>query len=180
MPNLNEFQLRQHRLRLAELSVGGSTVRGMPKGTVAAARAAFKRTQLGELPTTSRSSFTDALEHHTRRISKNLPSSSWGVSRKVLNIYLRSCVYDTPLRRAYGLAPLEAWLELPLDQQVGAGIRACTGENLPRFRNKTLSRELNARYQTAARRLARRIRVHPIHLESCWWRVTPGRCRCAA
>jgi hypothetical protein len=176
---MNEFQLCQHRLRLAELSVGGTTVRGMPTGTTKAARSSLRRTRLYTLPTTSRSSFVAWLDQQTRRIAKSLPEPSWGVARKVLNIFIRSCVYDAPIRAHFHLAAVESWLEVPLDQGVGAGIRACSGEDLPRFANKHLTPSVNAGYQAAARRIARRAGTKPIHLESCWWRVEPGRCVCA-
>jgi hypothetical protein len=176
---MNDFQLRQRRLRLAELSVGASTVRGMPSGTVAAARAALKRTRLESLPTSSRAAFSGWLDRQTRRVARSLPEESWGVARKLLNIFIRSCVQDAPLRGSHSLAAVEAWLELPLDQQVGAGIRLCGGEELPPFVNKHLTPSVNSQYQDAARRLARRIGTKPIHLEVCWWRVKLGRCVCA-
>ena len=176
---MNDHQLHQHRLRVAELSVGASAVRGMPRGTVAAARNALKRTRLTAIPIAERERFRSWLDQQTRRVSAALPEPSWGVARKLLNIFLRSCVYDTALRTGYGLAPVEPWLEVPLDQQVAAGIRSCSGENLPRFANKRLERSVSVEYQEVARRLAQRAGTHRIHLESCWWRVEVGRCRCA-
>ena len=173
-----EFQLRQRKMRIAELSVGASTVRGMPKGTVYAARMALKGIRPTSFSKPSRDEYLKTLNYLTRRISNVLPEASWGVSRKVLNIFIRSCVYDSGLRRAYQLARIEPWLEVPLDQQVAAGIRACSGEDLPKFQNKRLDWRVSLQYQDTARRIARRVGSHPIHLEACWWRVEAGRCRC--
>lgn len=173
------FQLKQRRLRIAELSVGASAVRGMPKGTVSAARNALKSIRLVTISKTNRSDFIKNLNYLTYRLSKALPEQSWGIARKVLNIFIRSCVYDCGLRSAYNLGRIEPWLEVPLDQQVASGIRMCSGEDLPKFRNKYLDSRTSALYQDAARRIARRIGTAPIHLESCWWRVDLDGCRCS-
>lgn len=182
---VNAHQTKNLHHRTAEFSVGPSTVRraGAP-GTVASARLALKRVSLTMFQVRSRKQFLVILERETKRIQKSLPNRAqhWGVARKVLNIFLRSCVYSRPLAKYYRITHLEPWLELPLDSQVAAGIKTCSGSSkLPKWLSvKGLTPEDSTHYQTAARALARHKGGNPIHLEACWWRANVTRCRCAA
>ena len=180
---MNQRQIDNLRLRTAELAVGASTVRGAgAPGTVAAARRALKAVPLRSFAVRSRRQFRAILERHTRNVQSRLPPNArhWGVARKVLNIFLRSCVYSRPLARAYGITHIEQWLELPLDSQIARGIRTCSGAPVPRWRTvKGVSPGTQAQYQAAAEALARKLRVRRIHLEACWWRETISHCACA-
>jgi hypothetical protein len=171
------------RERTAELSVGASTVRNAgARGVVRASRRALKSVNLAKFAVGTRSRFLKALERETQKVRLKLPPGArhWGVARKVLNIFLRSCVYSRLIARAYGLSQVERWLELPLDSQVANGIHVCSRMALPRWQTiKGLESDVSVCYQNAAASLARRLRVHPIHLETCWWREDLDRCKCA-
>lgn len=179
---MNAHQIANLRRRTAELSVGASTVRGAgAAGTVAAARRALARIPLEEFAVSSKTKFVRALDRQTLQVKASLPNRArhWGVARKVLNIFMRSCVYNRPLARAYAIAHLEPWLELPLDSQVARGLSTCSAVPVPMWRTvKGLSEGENRTYQEAAIALARRRSVHPIHLEACWWREAVNECRC--
>jgi hypothetical protein len=178
---MNPNQIENLRRRAAELAVAASTVRGSPTGTVRAARRALQTVRLEAFVVSSRTQFLDVLEHETRRVRSRLPRGArhWGIARKILNIYLRSCVYSRPLAEAYRLTRIERWLELPLDSQVARGAHACSDAKLPRWRTvKGLTRKDSAAFQKAAVDLAAKLRVYPIHFEACWWRETVERCEC--
>jgi hypothetical protein len=166
------------RLRTAELAVGPSTVRGAgAKGVVRAARDGLKAVPLRRFRVRSRRAFERELEFQTEELRARLPRGTrhWGVARKVLNIYLRAVLHHRHLCAAYGLAPIEAWLELPLDRHVVEGIReADPSGRLPRWKTiKGLDPETSAIFQAAARSIAASRRVLPIHLEYLWWRERP-------
>lgn len=168
--------VKQLRMRTAELAVGPSTVRGVGnKGVVRAARSALKGVRLSRFAVSSRSAFLAALDRETELVRLSLPRGArhWGIARKVLNIYLRSVVFNRHLCAAYYLARVERWLELPLDEHVANGIASVAAAgSLPRWQTiKGLSPEVSALYQSAARKAGKARGVPPIHLEYLWWRV---------
>jgi len=174
-------QVEKLRHRIAELAVVGSTVRGSPTGTVKAARRALKAIRLDAFVVSSRARFVQVLERETRQLRSMLPSGArhWGIARKILNIFLRACVYSRPIAEAYRLGRIEPWLELPLDGQVARGVRICSTTQLPRWRTiKGLEPGDSEQYQRAAGRLAEEFRVCPIHFEACWWREPVTACEC--
>ena len=65
------------------------------------------------------------LNGQTNRLRHKLPSSGkpWGIARKAINLFLRSCAYNHHLRQAYGLAALEPLLEIPLDGVVAKALK---------------------------------------------------------
>lgn len=149
---------------------------------MAAALRALARVPLATFAVSSRPRFLAALDRQTLVVKGRLPPGAqhWGIARKVLNIFVRSSVYNRQLSRAYSLAHLEPWLELPLDSQVAQGLATCSGSSLPRWHSvKGLRPDVSAEYQAAAAALARKRGVFPIHLEACWWRERVRRCQCA-
>jgi hypothetical protein len=162
------------RLRTAELSVSPSTVRRAgARGVLAASRRALKSTRLARFRVHSQRAFAEQLNRETIRIMRRLPDGArrWGIARKVLNIFLRSVVFNRHLCAAYSLAHLEPWLELPLDRQVAEGIWQ-SSPSLPRWEAiRGLSPGVSAQYQAAARLIALQHRVPPIQLEYLWWRA---------
>jgi len=102
--------------RIANISVGSSTVRGQPKETVK-----ITRNYLGSINLQSFSDIKDQtqfnilLDKHTEALKKQIPSKSWGISRKVLNIFLFQASHDIILNRKYALDCIISYLELPLD-----------------------------------------------------------------
>ena len=120
-----------------------------------------------------RAGFQRALERSTVRLQAALPrgARNWGLARKLLNIYLRDCVYSAHLRSLYRLGRIETFCELPLDVVTarclldsgeGAGLPAWPGVN-------ALTSEVSARYQEVATKIARARRVRRVHLDVYWW-----------
>jgi hypothetical protein len=159
------------RSRIARVAVGPSTVRGNPAGTAAAARRFLRRLRLQAFGARSRRDYQRALDGATRRLEAALPDGRWGVARKVLNIYLRDCVYSAHLREAYGLARIEPFRELPLDAITAGKLRQCAGGHaLPRWAGvRGVTPALSAAYQAVAITEAGARGIAPIHLDAIWW-----------
>ena len=75
---------------------------------------------------TRRQRFQSRLNVATRRLKDRLPKGArnWGAARKALNIFLRDVLYNHYLRSRHHLDRLEEWLEVPLDRDVAAALRA--------------------------------------------------------
>lgn len=158
-------------------SVGASTVRGQGAGVAAAAREYLATLDLGPFATSHAAEFHDALDAATLCLRAALPRNSrnWGISRKVLNIFLRNTLYSVHLADRYRLAQAEAFFELPMDSISVSHLcaRAERGA-LPRWRGvKHLTPEVSAVYQDCARRVARQWRIAPVHLDAIWWGTRP-------
>jgi hypothetical protein len=117
-----------------------------------------------------RDAFERALERHTRRLMAALPKkgATWGLARKLLNIFLRDSLYTTYLSKAYGLRSAEGLLEIPLDSITAKHIRKATPE-LPRWRGVRHLEQVSAAYQAAALVVAKRERTSRVHLDAYWW-----------
>ena len=166
--------LRWIQIRAARVAVGPSAVRnqGAP-GTVHAAREYLGNLSPALFATTSGDAFKRSLDSSTRGLQKALPakSASWGLSRKLLNIYLRECLYTHYLRDSYGLARSESYLEVPLDSITGGMLRDLYPD-LPRWPGvKHLDPATSALYQDAAETEAktRHKDLARIHLDAMWW-----------
>lgn len=146
--------LRMIQHRTARVAVGASTVRGQGAPGIVAAARHF----VGELPLTSFGTddqrvFARRLEATTQRLMTVLPrrASAWGLSRKVLNIFLRDCLYTSYLAEAYRLTAAEHILEIPLDSLTAKSIRAQV-PGLPRWPGvRYLKPTESLAYQSAAR-----------------------------
>ncbi|MFO8012588.1 MAG: hypothetical protein R6X20_04690 [Phycisphaerae bacterium] len=107
-------------------AVGTSAVRGQPRGTADAVRTFLGETMtLSDVPRRNRALFDKWLNNQTRRIQRRLPNPDrpWGIARKTLNLFLRSCFYNRLLCERYGLEKVGPWLEVPLDSVVAKGLR---------------------------------------------------------
>ena len=93
------------RSRIARVAVGPSAVRGSPRGTAEAARRFLRQLPLRSFRARNRETFVRSLDRETIRLPAALPARGrrWGVARKLLNIYMRDCVYSAHLRSAHGL-----------------------------------------------------------------------------
>ena len=167
-----EFE-RIVRSRAARIAVGPSTVRGRGnKGTVAAARNHLRTLDLRPFGTPSAEAFAEALNEATNRLRRALPPSAqhWGVARKVLNIFLRDCLYTTYLNH-FALKDAEPLFELPLDSITADELKKAVGRGaLPSWPGvKRITPELNALFQAAALRIAGTQGIHRVHLDALWW-----------
>jgi hypothetical protein len=110
--------LRTVQSRTARVAIGASAVRGRGNaGTVAASRTFLRSLPLQRFAVRNARKFAQALDRTTNDLRTALPRTAqhWGLARKILNIFLRDCLYTTYLAEAYRLQRAEPLLELPLD-----------------------------------------------------------------
>lgn len=152
----------------ANAAIGASALRGQVKDTRKNVVGFLSRIDLERVPAQDQAAFDKWLDDQTRRLQRRLPDSRkpWGVARKALNLFLRSCVYNHFLREVHGLEAVERWLEVPLDSKVAGGlIRASVHkpqeERLPRWKGlgDGSLRENSARFQAHATRMANEKRL---------------------
>lgn len=170
--------LRALQRRIAETSIGASTVRNMgPSGTARVAREWLAHLDLSSFSRTREEQFRRRLNTATTWFQKSLPREGrrggyWGTARKCLNIFLRNVVYNRHLCRAHKLECIEKWLEVPLDSHVAIKLRE---EQEGRCLNSwpgviDLEKEISAKYQEVALRVARRRNTLRIHMDCLYWR----------
>jgi hypothetical protein len=161
------------RSRAARIAVGPSTVRGRGnKGTVAASRDYLRAMDLAPFGTADGRQFAAALDRETERLRLGLPPEAhhWGLARKVLNIYLRDCLYTAYLER-YALRRAEGLFELPLDSITAGELKASAERGrLPPWPGvRYLTPELNRVFQEVASRVAESHGLARVHLDALWW-----------
>lgn len=165
--------LKAIQSRAARMAVGASAVRGRGNaGTAAAARKYFVELDLWAF-SVEPEEFRRVLDKHTERLLKKLPEKArhWGIARKILNIFLRDCLYTGELERAFKLATAKEAFELPLDSiTVKALKRDHKRGELPRWKGvKNLTKPESHRYQEAALATALRKGVRRVDLDAFWW-----------
>ncbi|MDW7762062.1 MAG: hypothetical protein SCM96_15655 [Acidobacteriota bacterium] len=166
--------LQAFQSRTARISVGASTVRGRGNaGVVAAARRHLRQLDLSMF---GQPQFFDNLNVATIALRDSLPSGArhWGLARKVLNIFLRDCLYNTYLDAAFGLSKNLAYFEIPLDGITAVHLKRAAGRGmLPAWPGvKHLAEPLSVRYQEAATAEAGRRGIPRVHLDAIWWSVS--------
>lgn len=116
-----------------------------------------------------------ALDSATERLVAAFPPAArhWGLARKVLNIFLRDCLYTTYLSDAFNLRRLENFLELPLDSITAKELRRIAGPKaLPSWPGVIhVTPELSAAYQDVATKEGARRGLARVHLDSVWWSI---------
>ena len=101
-----------------------------------AVREALNIGQEFHLAELDRQLFQRRLDRQTERLRRALPQTArhWGLSRKLLNIFLRDALYTGYLSDYYRLSVAERFFEVPLDSISGKAIRKCrSGAKLPRW-----------------------------------------------
>ena len=170
--NVNYARLLQRQV--AQLTANGSSLRnqGAP-GVVAAARKGLADMNLLQLPRAGSEDFTRHLDDITQKLLCSFPAGArnWGAARKVLNLFLRDCLYNFYLRDWYGLAVCEPYLEVPLDSYVSDGLRrTARGDDLPEWCGvKHVTSKVNALYQEIASEEADRLGTERVHLDLRYW-----------
>ena len=161
----------QHRT--ARVSVGASTTRGQGPGVVAAGREFLANLPLASFVVTEEAAFIKRLDAETLRLRDALPVTgrSWGLARKLLNIFLRDALYTTYLSEAYQICRIESYLETPLDPiSANALQERAQSRKLPRWPGvKHLTREVSDAYQSFAATLAAQCGYSRAHLDTYWW-----------
>lgn len=165
--------LRAVHARTARVAVGPSAVRRQGQGCAKAAREFFALLDLQRFSGTDADTFRLTLDAVTKELAAALPkkSRSWGLSRKLLNIFLRDSLYTTYMKEAYRLHLIEAFLEVPLDSITAKKIKHAAGRGaLPAWPGvKNLPPALSDRLQSAAEAEAKRRGVARVHLDTFWW-----------
>ena len=166
--------LRDMQRYVARTAVTASAARGQgAPGLVESARGFLGSMSLGPFGTRSEKTFRAALNRQTTRMVEVLPPQgrSWGIARKLLNIFLRNALYTTYLRDRYHLAEAERWFEVPMDAIVARRIRAEMPDvALPRWSGvKHLTPDLNQQYQIVCNQLGRRRGLRAVHLDAVFW-----------
>ena len=175
---MTEDQLLQaFQSRAARISVGASTGRGRGNaGVVAASRRYLRQLDLSMFGQPPRTRFLKALDAATVALRDSLPRGArhWGLSRKVLNIFLRDCLYTTYLDARFGLRRNEACFELPLDSVTAVHLKRSAGRGqLPTWPGvKHLTEPVSATFQEAAAAEAAKRGIPRIHLDAIWWSVS--------
>lgn len=157
--------------RAARVAVGASTVRGQGPGVAACGRAFLARLDLAQFGTQNREVYARHLERVTKRLVANLPkqAATWGLARKLLNIFLRDCLYTIYLNLAYRLDAAEASMEIPLDSVTAKALRSAVPGLTGWPGVKHLTPDQSAAYQLAAEAVALKAGVARVHLDAYWW-----------
>jgi hypothetical protein len=166
--------LRAIQSRAARLAVGASTVRGRGNaGVVAVSRSFLRTVDLRAFGPAAPVPFGEALDQLTEELRRRLPRRArhWGIARKVLNIFLRDCLYTTYLEEEYSLRQTESLLELPLDSITVRQLKRAAGRGmLPLWPGvKHLTPALSASFQRAAAIEAGKRNIRRVHLDAIWW-----------
>lgn len=165
--------IRAMRWRAARIAAGASATRHQGKGTAKAAREYLCRLNLWRFEVSRTLLFQKRLDRATAKLVAALPpdARSWGLARKLLNIFLRDVLYTTYLASHFRFARLEHLLEIPLDSITAGQLRArARSMALPRWRGvKHLTRQASERYQSHAAEVAKQKGVARIHLDTFWW-----------
>jgi hypothetical protein len=165
--------------RIAETSIGISTLRGHPKNTIATTRVYLKTLKLEDFQCSNAKDFNKTLDKHTIRLSKQIKKldyrfAFWGSARKALNIFLGNAAYHAVLRSEYRLDRIEKYLEVPLDKQVATDLISLAEErnlSLPKWKTiKGLLPENSDIYQSFASSYAKEIGCTRIQLDLLLWR----------
>src|SRR5205823_15117925 len=134
------------------LAPAPSAVRGRGNaGTAAASREFLRSVSLRRFAVRDSAVFAAELDRTTQRLRAVLPRKArhWGLARKILNIFLRDCLYTTYLSEAYQLQRAEKFLELPLDSITARQLQLIAGRGvLPRWPGvRHVTADVSARYQ---------------------------------
>jgi hypothetical protein len=160
----------QHRA--AHVAITASATRGQgASGVVECARDFAVALRLSRFGTSDEHAFERQLDAATDSLRLCLPNAaaSWGLARKLLNIFLRDSFYTSYLAKAHGLSAAERLFEIPLDKITAKQIRKARPE-VPRWPGvKYLDPAESTAYQAAALEIAKRHRMARVHLDAYWW-----------
>jgi len=158
---------------VAITSVGASTVRGSPKGTVDSSREFFCRLSLRKFGVKSELVFRRCLDETTEQMKKALPKGrrDWALARKLLNIFLHNAFYNHYLREQYNLEWAERFFEVPVDSAVARGVRRKfpRGTFSPWPGLKRLKKKEHDEYQNHAELIAAQLGLARVHLDAVLW-----------
>ncbi len=161
------------RSYVARSAIGASSVRGQPRGVLAAARYYAGNVNIGKYSTDDAGRFARLLDRDTEAMRASFPRAAqfWGVARKALNLFLRDALYNHYLRQFYKLDCAEHLYEVPLDSAVAKALADHYPDSgLPVWRTvKGLSQNESMLYQDFLGRIAREKRIARVHLDAYLW-----------
>lgn len=157
---------------IARVAITPSAARGQgASGVVHAARVHLAQLDLSRF--CRGGEFPQLLDEETEALISVLPraAQSWGLARKLVNIFLRDASYTVHLREPYRLSTVEALLEVPLDSITATELKRTQPPGaLPAWVSvKGLSPEASDRFQAAAQSVARSEGIARVHLDALWW-----------
>ena len=169
--------LRAVKVRAARIAVSASATRNQGPGTVQAARKFFSDLDLDQFSVARAPAFRCRLDDETKKLCRRLPkrSRSWGLARKLTNIFLRDAFYTTYLCKKFDLTAAENFFEIPLDSITAKCLRRIAGRGkLPRWQGvRHLTPEVSERYQDFARKVAEDAGIATVHLDTFMWGERP-------
>lgn len=159
---------------LAYVSVSSSAVRKQgAAGVVDAARDALQHVKLKRFSTKYPRTFARQLDTETDQLMLCLPkrAQSWGVARKVLNIFLRNALYNRYLNEHFALDASESFYEVPLDSLSAKGIKKRSpARSLPLWLGvKKLTPPVGYVYQKRAMEIAHSQDTLRVHLDTIFF-----------
>jgi hypothetical protein len=177
MPKMCSPSIEDYRKRLANVSIGPTTLRNQgASGVTEVAREFLKKLDLTRFIHDNELAFAQELDHQTELLIKSLPKGAqhWGTARKAINLFLGEVYYHRFVCEAYRLDKIENFLELPLDSQVGNFLyreaRKTGKANFPRWLGiKYLTASSSKQYHDFAFELAKSIDCARIHLDLIIW-----------
>jgi len=101
--------------RIADISIGNTTLRKQGKGATKVAIDYLKKLPLNKLSNINEGEFVRLLDEFTTSLQTKIPNNSWGAARKAINIFLFQASCDLHLVQEYQLDKIIPYLELPLD-----------------------------------------------------------------
>lgn len=159
--------------KLARTTASASALRGSTHGTAAVVREFLADVDLRTFRTSDVRVFDRRLDSHTRRlaaVTPGPPKATWGVARKMMNLFLRECAYNAYLRSAYGLGRSEPLLELPLDAYTGKAVLKASGRRESEWPGiRRLTPAESSVLQSAALVVASARRLRRVHLDVIYW-----------
>lgn len=162
--------------RVANVAIGPTTLRNQgASGVTKKTREYFADLDLRRFKGISEAEFTRQLNICTGELRRKLPKKAkhWGTARKALNLFLMEAFYNRFLSKKYGLHSLEAYLEVPLDNQVVTGLKECAEKGaLPRWKGiKGLENDDSDKFQCYAQKLTKDKKLGSrVYLDLILWR----------
>jgi len=183
---ISESDLKAIQNYLAATAVGPSTVRSYPGDTLITTRQFLGKLQLQALANKPADSFPQYLSILSRRLKVKLAALSsanenddyFGISRKVINIFLHNAYYNRYLCGRFELDRFEDQFEIPIDSRTAKAIRSRaikSGEAFPAQipppwkTIKALTPSTHAEYQRAALAIAQQQGTKRVHLDAYFW-----------
>ena len=165
--------LQAMQSRNARVAVTASATRGAGRAKVKAAREFLGTLPLRRFSVSNRKAFCAQLDAATEELRRALPpdSRSWGLARKLLNIFLRGAFYSRYLCKGYKLHAAERFFEIPRDSITAEQLYRRAGRGvLRRWKGvKYLTQDVSDEYQQYATKVARTSGDARVHLDAYWW-----------